>query len=157
MRINLEGETRNGYTNIISQMIKCDTLPEDTDLILGQYHNLDPIIKDGEATEIIFNPPLNVLPPDKIVDVLEHWNKKLAEKGRLRCGFLDIRRIGYNCYTGKLGLAELDQLIFGPQHIYRSLCDSDVFRDLAKALNFSVDSMVSKDAYVSLDLVKNAN
>lgn len=155
MKLNLEGNPLNGYKTVLSQpyQINQDT-PQETDIVPGYFHKLDPICPDGEAEEIIFNPPLNILPANDIITVIEHWAKKLAANGILKINFIDIRLAGLLIHRSDLELQQIDMLIFGPAHEYQSVADTNVFKKLFEALGFKISSISTNKPFVAIEAGK---
>jgi hypothetical protein len=159
MKVNLYGEgLRNGYVNIVGQVPDdLSNLPDATEVAVGDFKNLDPVVPDGQAEELIFNVPLNAILPVDLVEVLQHWNKKLANKGILRIGYVDIRRLGKSIHSGELTLQEIDNLIFGPDHHYHCLIDTDVLKILLGSVGYSINYISPKDFFVTIEARKNVN
>ena len=87
MKINLTFDSKynlSGYTNIDPF-----PLPKENDTLLCHPENLDLVINDGEADEIIANMVLNHIEYKKIESCLNNWCKKLSHNGTLEIYYLD--------------------------------------------------------------------
>ena len=159
MKVNLYGNgLRNGYVNIVNSVPDdLSDVPDNTAVITGDFKNLDPVVEDNQAEELIFNVPLNALLPVDLVPVLEHWNKKLAKDGVLRIGYVDIRRLGKSIHMGELTLQDIDNLVYGPNHQYHCLMDTDVLKTVLKSLGYKINYISPKDFFVTIEARKNVN
>lgn len=100
MRINLlylEEGARAGFVNV------SPFATEETDeLKIGDpTFNLDKLVDDAEATEIIANDVIDYLPASIVMDVLDHWVGKLRHGGRLVIGGTDLYEVckGFTTYA----------------------------------------------------------
>jgi hypothetical protein len=159
MKVNLFGDTlRNGYLNIVPEVSgDLSELPEDTQVMVGNIDSLNSTFENNSVEEIVFNPPLNVLQPTQLVGVLQQFNTKLKKDGRLKIGFFDIRRLGRFIANGELTLQQVDGFIFGPQHQYQCLVDTNVLEAVLKGVGYQIDILSSKDFIVTIEAVKNVD
>lgn len=158
MKINLEcgNNWRNGYLNI-SSWIPSDIpedLPEETAIISGQSGNLDPVVEDNSAQEIVFNPPFNIVKPNDILDVLQHWQKKLKDGGILKIYFIDIRLSSRFIYSGELKLQDVHNIIFGANKEYESVIETEIMREVLSAIKFKILSISHKQFFVTIEAQK---
>src|SRR3712207_4192008 len=106
MKINLEcgNDIRNGYVNVTSWPLQelPDDLPDNTNIVVGNPLNLDPVFENDSAEEIVFSRLFNVIHPNHIIPALEHWHDKLAKDGLLKLSFVDIRLVSKFIHSGQL-------------------------------------------------------
>ncbi len=158
MKVNLECGTdiRNSCLNISSwpsvQQVK--DLPEDTQFVVGRYNNLNPILENGSVEEINFAPALNVLTPDTLVACLDHWKNKLSVGGKLTLSFIDINRVARAITMGEVDIQQADQLLFGPQHAFKSLIELNVLKSVLAHLNLKVEYIDLKQFFATIEVVK---
>jgi hypothetical protein len=159
MKLNLESgnDLRNGYVNVNLGIVDLKSVPQNTRFVVGNFRNLDPIVKDGQAEEIVFNPPFNRIGPAEAMKVLTHWKNKLGVGGVLKLVFCDIRRLGQILHSGEIPLQEAHSLIFGsPNAPHQSLIDAQIMKNIGESLGLSVKSISAKDYVVTIELEKNA-
>lgn len=161
MKVNITGnEIRNGYLNIIHGAVmnppSPDSVSDGTAIVVGRFHELDPILENDSAEEILFNYALNILGPNDMVPILEHWRNKLMPEGILKVSFIDIRRLGRFITSGDMSLEELDMIIYGPNRSHVCLMDTNTFTNVLKNLGFSIDTIAAKDFFVTVEAKKNA-
>lgn len=157
MKLNLEcgNDIRGGYININLGVVDIKELPDNARFVVGNFRNLDPMIKDDSVEEIIFAPPLNMIGPVESIQVLEHWKKKLQKNGKLVVKFFDARRIGRSLHTGDLSLQDAHYMLFGQRGEFQTLVDTDILRNVAKALNLFVEYITHSEFFVTMTLSKN--
>ena len=161
MKVNITGnEVRNGYLNVIHGAVltppNAENVSEDTQIVVGRLNDLDPVVPDGAAEEILFNYALNILGPSDMVPVLEHWRNKLKEDGTLKVSFIDIKRLGRFITSGELSLEELDTIIYGPNHSHLCLMDTNTLSNVLKNIGFRIDTIAPKDFFVTVEAKKDA-
>lgn len=87
MKLNLlrnSPDTMSGYINI-------DAFGgDDPNKKQGDVTNLDTIVCDAEAEEIIARDVIDFLPPIVVNRVIDHWIKKLSHGGKLVIGGIDM-------------------------------------------------------------------
>ena len=153
MKLNLECATsqiQNGYINTSIQPI--DGVEN---VVLCDYKNIDNICGDDDAEEIIVNPPLNVLLPTDLVQVLQHWGKKLNSEGVLKISFFDIRVIGKLIAEGTTDLQKTHMMILGPQNEFSSILDLPTLKKAAQAVKLNINGVrFPTQAQVSVELTK---
>lgn len=158
MKVNLFGDIRNGYVNIVNQVPDgLADLPENTHVVVGDMGNLDPILENNSVEEIILSVPMNVLYPAHIVPVLQHWKDKLKSGGKLVLTFVDIRRLGKFIHSGELSLQQIDGMVFGPNHNYHSLIDTNVLDSVLRGVGYSIKMISPKDFFVTVEASNNGN
>lgn len=100
---------------------------------------------------------MNVLYPAHIVPILEHWHKKIKPNGELVLSYVDIRRLGQFIHSGELSLQQIDGMIYGPNHNYHSLVDTNVLDAVLRGLGYSIKMISPKEFFVTVEAAKNAN
>ncbi len=115
MKINLlidnPGDYKNGYNNI-------DPFAPETngDLRLkSDISNLDSLVDDGEANEILALEILEYFPGNVIDDILQNWLKKLAHGGILTISGVDFTEIARGFLSSNLSLEDVNELLLGKQ------------------------------------------
>lgn len=141
MKINLEcgNVLLNGYLNVTSIPLQLDDNAKNIDIIMGRYDQLDPILKNTVAEEIIFNPPINKVEPNKLPEVLLHWRQYLQPNGILKIFLIDIRRISNYIRRGTLDLQQIHNYVLGQSNEYRSVIDTRTMKDLLEKLGFKIE------------------
>lgn len=158
MKVNLYGDIRNGYLNIVNQLPDSfGELPDDTSIVVGDAGQLDPILENNSVEQMLFSVPLNVLYPAHIVPILQHWREKLQTNGTLIATYVDIRRLGKFIHSGELSLQQIDGMIYGPNHNYHSLVDTNVLDSVLRGIGYSIQMISPKDFFVTVEATKNAN
>jgi len=99
---NPEGHL-NGYTNIC--LSKIDNIDDE----------LDTVVEDAEATEIIANNVLEFIPLPKLVDFLQHLIRKLRHGGTLLITGVDAYAVAKDYVAYKLSIEDFNILIHGHQ------------------------------------------
>jgi hypothetical protein len=158
MKLNLEcgNGLRNGYVNVSGRPIPDppEDLPENTYIAFGKFYDLDPLAKDNTVNEIVFNPPLNVLPPETITEVLDHWNKKLTKNGVLRFSFIDFYLLARKFEAGDIDLQNGHMVVFGQNYSNKSLLDTSLIKTALPSLSYKVDFISTKDMFVIIEASK---
>lgn len=108
---------------------------DNKDLILENYQNIDPlalpndkygrinchpdnlnlIVNDGQADEIIANMVLNYISHKKLYSVLKSWSNKLAHNGTLEIFYIDLIEVARLITTGQITEQNAIQLVYGSQ------------------------------------------
>ncbi len=108
---------------------------DNKDLILDNYTNIDPlalpndkfgrinchpdnlnlIVNDGQAEEIIANMVLNYISHKKLYSVLKTWSNKLSHNGTLEIFYIDLIEVARLIITGQIKEQNAIQLIYGSQ------------------------------------------
>ena len=86
MKVNIicGGHAITGYVNI-------DPLAKnEPDKIAADFGNLDNLIHDSEATEILATEVVHYIPFTSVPKVLENWAKKLRINGKISVGGYDV-------------------------------------------------------------------
>lgn len=140
MKVNLEcgSNILNGYVNINSEMVD-NTHVGDANFIIGVYNNLDPVLEDNSAEEIIFNPVLNCLPPSDIAQCVTHWRNKLIDGGMLVVSFTDILRVSTGIVRGDIDYQNAHNILYGQNGEIKSLTDLNNIKSLLRQLGFTID------------------
>lgn len=111
MKINLlldSQDVLNSYLNI-------DPFSETQDKLKGEITNLDWIVDDGEAEEILAYNILEFFEFGKADEILNNWLRKLAKGGILIIGYNDIDEIARLFYQTHIELDQFNKLVFGEQ------------------------------------------
>jgi hypothetical protein len=159
MKLNLEcGQTdiQNGYTNVNFNPVQLGQLPEGTQFVIGNYKNLDKIVKDQQAEEIRFVPSVNKIKATEVVTVFQNWHKNLAVGGKVVIWFYDIRHLGRAAHVGDLSLQDLHNCILGANNELQMVVDTAAIKAMAKDVGFTLDLISMNNNIVYVELVKNA-
>jgi hypothetical protein len=112
MKLNLllhGQDLRGGYLNV-------DPFAEpDSDKVVGSVTNLDALVHDAQADEIIALDILDFLPACDVDATLEHWVSKLRHGGTVTIGGLDLHEVARRFHLGQIDLDAANQLIHGRQ------------------------------------------
>ena len=109
MKVNIicGGHALTGYTNI-------DPLGEnDPNKIATDFGNLDNILHDSEATEILAEDVIKYIPYKNIPGVLHNWIRKLRINGKIIIGGYDIDEIVKSYLNKTCSLDEINTLLYG--------------------------------------------
>lgn len=158
MKLNLEcgNLLRSGYINVHSHSISLnENVTEDMPFVLGHFKNIKPVFPNEKFEEIIFNLPLNILTPEDLLPVLSSWKELLEHNGILKVFFIDIRRVARATQIEEISIQDTHNLIHGENYIYKSIMDANIFKNVCKAMNFSIEMMSVKDFFAAFEL-KNA-
>jgi len=111
MKLNLLWGTapRNGYINVDPFGFG------DEEKVLGELHNLDDVVDDNEAEEIIAEDVIDYLPRDKVIDTIKHWISKLCHGGTLIIGGVDVYEVARSFANYEIGLDDVNYLLHGRQ------------------------------------------
>ena len=112
MKVNIicGGHALTGYTNI-------DPIGEnDPNKVVTDFGNLDNVLHDSEATEILAQDVIKYIPYKHIPGVLYNWMKKLRINGRIIVGGYDIDEIAKSYNNKVCDLAGLNDLVYGNEH-----------------------------------------
>jgi predicted SAM-dependent methyltransferase len=104
---NLES-ARSGYQNI-------DYIAENDSVMVGDIKNLDWLVDDGEAEEIIADDVLGHFPAAQVDDVLDNWLRKLSKGGYLTIITADLKEVARSILAEKITTDQANQLLFGKQ------------------------------------------
>lgn len=113
MKINISfnGEPKEGYTNIDPF-----ALPTDKPLKINCHpDNLDILVNDGEAEEIIAHNVINYLNNNSLLFILKSWCKKLAHTGVLDIIYTDIIEVSRLLTTNQIKEDVAISAIYGSQ------------------------------------------
>lgn len=156
--MNAIGSPRNGYLNLNSTTVGLhENITPDTQITVGYYNQLEPVLKNQKADEIIFNPPMNIFSPEDLINILQYWQRFLEPDGVIKVFFIDIRRVARATQLESIPIQETHQLLFGPNYIHKSVIDANIFKTMVKAIGFNIESMAIKDFFATFELknVKN--
>jgi len=156
IKLNLEsnGDFRHGYLNIVSKPIGVSDKHEGVEVIPGQFWNLDPVVKDESVDEIVFNPMLNIMNPEQMVQVVNHWTKKLKNEGKLYCWFIDHREVARMMYMDYIGLADAHRYFIGNNREIQTLSDCDTVVRSFKSAGYIINDISLNNHVASLELTK---
>jgi hypothetical protein len=157
LKLNLEcgQHYRNGYTNIVSGGFDTNLIHDGLSIVPGHYNNLDPIVGENKAEEIIFNPPLNTIHPTELPKSIKHWIDKLSTGGILKLWALDIRLIGKEAYDGGLTLANIHEAVFGKNNEMKSVLDTSTVIEAMRHSGCKIHNLYVDKFAVIIILVKN--
>ncbi len=114
MRINLlldnEKDLLSGYINVDPFLIQ-----NSENRASHNVTNLDGLVCDNEATEIIAKDILDYYPINKVPEVVCHWIKKLAHKGTIIIESIDIEEVSRGVVFGNIKLEDANKLLYGKQ------------------------------------------
>lgn len=100
----------NGYINI-------DPFADGTDSrIQGDISNLDHLVDDAEADEIIAKDIIGFFEINRVDSIIDNWLKKLAKGGKLILYFLDLESCVQAYIEGKINHEQLNRLVYGDQN-----------------------------------------
>ena len=105
------GDHMSGYLNI-------DPLadPENDKIIVADWKNLDELVDDAEATEILaLNSLIEFVPRPEINNVVDHWISKLRHGGKLVCAFIDTYEVCREFVNFNIGMGEVNEVFHGSQ------------------------------------------
>ena len=109
MKVNIicGGHALTGYVNI-------DPLAEnEPDKVAADFGNLDNLIHDSEATEILALEVLHYIPFDNLPKVLSNWVKKLRINGKIAVGGYDVGDICKSYVNKSCSIGDLNTLLYG--------------------------------------------
>ncbi len=111
MKLNLlwSGHALNGYINVDPFGFG------EEGKVVADVKNLDDVVDDAEATEIIAEDIIDFLPLGDVERVIEHWIKKLRHGGKIIVGGTDMFEVckAFSNYT--IDLAMANYLLHGAQ------------------------------------------
>jgi hypothetical protein len=113
MKVNLilhDQGPLSGYTNVYP--FADDQTPGMT---RGDVSNLDALVEDGEATEIVALDVIDFLPASAADDVLAGWARKLRHGGKITIGGVDIREVARRLVNQQIDPAQANAILHGPQ------------------------------------------
>ena len=115
MKINLllnnPKDIRSGYINVDPFAILDDPFGRQN----GEPNNLDFLVDNNEATEIIAHDILDRYTNQEVNEILDHWLTKLAHGGELVISMVDIREVSRAVISNSLPLDEVNRLLYGDQ------------------------------------------
>lgn len=155
MKFNIEGQIRQGYINIGRNMPNPADLQNDEVFVPGDVKNLDSITGDNTADEIIYNPPLNILTPDDVVNVIKKLKSKLKPTGFMSLWIVDIRKVGLGIHDSSLSLPDAHNLILGRNYENKTLLDTPTLMSVFKEFNLKVISVNSASYFTTLEVQNN--
>ena len=109
MKVNIicGGHALTGYVNI-------DPLAKnEPNKIAADFGNLDSLIHDSEATEILASEVIQYIPFNSVPKVLENWAKKLRINGRISVGGYDVTEACKSYANKTCSLEDLNFLLDG--------------------------------------------
>ena len=109
MKINLilDGHPISGYTNIDPYGYN------DKNKVAGDIYNLDELVEDSEALEIIAADVLSFVHLSDVPKIINHWCSKLRRKGKIIISGSDINIISQLCHQQAISLESINQLLYG--------------------------------------------
>lgn len=132
MRINLmwgNGSPLSGYTNV-------DPHSYDKEgVINSDITDLNDIVGDSEATEILVADVIDYLPKEIVAKAIGHWVTKLRHKGRIVIGGHDIYEITKIVSQQGISAEEISSVLHGEQNNpWEFKASHTTATDLAKTL-----------------------
>ena len=132
MRINLmwgNGSPLSGYTNV-------DPHSYDKEgVINSDITDLNDIVGDAEATEILAGDVIDYLPKEIVAKAIGHWVTKLRHKGRIVIGGHDIYEITKIVSQQGISAEEISSVLHGEQNNpWEFKASHTTATDLAKTL-----------------------
>ena len=111
MKLNLlwSGHALNGYVNVDPFGFG------DENKVVADLKNLDDVVDDSEAMEIIAEDIIDFLPLGDVEDAINHWIKKLRHGGRIIVGGVDMFEACKAFSTYTIDLAMANYLLHGAQ------------------------------------------
>ena len=109
MKVNIicGGHALTGYINI-------DPLAKnEPNKVAADFGNLDSLIHDSEATEILATEVLHYIPFHNLPTVLENWVKKLRINGKISVGGYDVTDACKSYVNKACTLEDLNNLLYG--------------------------------------------
>jgi len=137
MKINLilDGHALSGYKNIDPYGYGDETK------VVGDVENLDDMVEDAEATEILALDIIDFLPPESIEAAIGHWVSKLRHGGKIAIGGKDLWQISKALYQKILDLEEANEVIHGTQ-------------EKPRISNFTIDKLINTLESRGLQILK---
>ncbi len=113
MKVNLlihSNAVRSGFTNV-------DPLasPGSPDRVQGSVTNLDEIVEDAEATELVALDVIDYVPAPDVPGVIAGWVRKLRHGGQITIGGVDLRDVAKAVVFQQLSPNEAAGLLYGEQ------------------------------------------
>ena len=111
MKINLilDGHPLSGYRNIDPYGFGDETKT------VGDIHNLNDIVEDAEATEILALDVIDFMPSDTVLTAISHWVSKLRHRGTIVIGGKDLWQISKAIHQKILDITEANEAIHGTE------------------------------------------
>ena len=137
MKVNIicGGHALTGYVNI-------DPLARDEpNKVAADFGNLDKLIHDAEATEILALEVLHYIPFHKLSAVLSNWVKKLRINGKIAVGGYDIGDVCKSYANKTCGLEDLNALIYGGETnplAFSSAVSMSYLKDMIESLGLKI-------------------
>ena len=137
MKVNIicGGHALTGYVNI-------DPLARDEpDKVAADFGNLDKIIHDAEATEILALEVLHYIPFHNVPTVLSNWVKKLRINGKIAVGGYDMGEVCKSYANKTCGLEDLNTFIYGDEATplaFSSAISMSYLKDLVESLGLKI-------------------
>lgn len=113
MRINLmwgNGQPLSGYVNVDPHTYNKEGV------VNADVTNLDDIVGNSEATEIIASDVIDYLPKDIAQKTIAHWITKLRHKGKIVIGGHDLYEISKIVSQKGVDIDEISGIIHGSQN-----------------------------------------
>jgi hypothetical protein len=97
---------RAGYVNV-------DRFPRNPNQQAGDVFDLDWLVDNGEAVEIVSYNIIDHFQHRFLPDAVKGWARKLAPGGVLTIVAVDAHQVVQKLYTRRIGLSEANALVFG--------------------------------------------
>lgn len=81
--------------------------------IICSYHNLDSLIEDGELEELRAIEILPLFSAKDFKKIIAHWTKKIAHKGKIIIGILDVMEIAKGIMKYDLTVEQARLYLYG--------------------------------------------
>lgn len=110
------GEFYDGYLNLNQFPFRPEEQKQDV-------RNLDNLMDDGEAFEILAYDVIDYLQANEVEPTIDHWVRKLAVGGKIVIGGVDIVDVAKALASYKIGIGEVNNLLYSGKpelpHMYK--------------------------------------
>ena len=142
MKINLlcGPNCKTDYWNIDHRINLCK--PEGHKFSAGYYNNLDPLIEDESCEEVFVSEVLNILQPQEMIKVIEHWAKKVVKGGVLNIRFVDIF-FAAQAISGKILNSESSNRVINGNGSFNSVLEFAAVKEVLGSLGLRINKLTS--------------
>lgn len=128
------------------------------DIKVGDVFNLDSLVKDGQAEEIIADQILSLVPAPKIKDQIQHWVNKLKIGGKLTLNVPDVFQICKNFGNEQLNIEAINGLLYGdgsnPFTMKKSAVDLNIIKQLFSIVGLNLGRVRYNNFVLMVDGIK---